>query len=171
MQTHFIPLCHDFGMPAVQAASVLALMGIFDFVGTIGSGWLSDRHDNGWLLFWYYAGRGISLVVLPFSTFSFYGLSIFAVFFGLDFIATVPPTVRLTTQEFGRERAGMVFGWIFAAHQLGGALAAWGTGASRDALSTYLPAFFIAGLVCFLAALAALALRRTAPPRPAPVLA
>jgi MFS family permease len=87
VQNHFIPLCFDFGMPEVAAASVLAIMGIFDFMGTIGSGWLSDRYDNRWLLFWYYAGRGISLVVLPFSTFSVYGLSVFAVFFGLDFIA------------------------------------------------------------------------------------
>ena len=159
---HFIPLCHDFGMPDVEAASVLAMMGAFDFVGTILSGWLSDRYDNRWLLFWYYAGRGVSLVVLPFSDFSFYGLSIFAVFFGLDYIATVPPTVRLTAQAFGRERASMVFGWIFAAHQLGGAVAAWATGASRDMLATYLPAFFVAGLACFLAATAAISLRRPA---------
>ena len=135
-------------------------MGVFDFFGTIASGWLSDRYDNRWLLFWYYAGRGVSLVVLPFSTFTFYGLSVFAVFFGLDFIATVPPTVRLTAQAFGRERAAMVFGWIFAAHQLGGATAAWGAGASRDALASYLPAFFAAGIACFVAALAALAVRR-----------
>ena len=160
VQTHFIPLCHDFGMPAVEAASVLALMGVFDFVGTIASGWLSDRYDNRWLLFWYYAGRGISLVVLPFSSFTFYGLSLFAVFFGLDFIATVPPTIRLTAQTFGRERAALVFGWIFAAHQLGGAVAAWGAGASREALASYLPAFFAAGIACFVAALAALAVRR-----------
>ena len=162
VQTHFIPLCHDFGMPAVEAASVLALMGVFDFFGTIASGWLSDRYDNRWLLFWYYAGRGASLVVLPFSAFSFYGLSIFAVFFGLDFIATVPPTIRLTAQSFGRERAALVFGWIFAAHQLGGALAAWSAGASRDALASYLPAFFAAGIACFLAAAAALAISRAA---------
>ncbi len=160
VQTHFIPLCHDFGMPEVEAASVLALMGVFDFFGTIASGWLSDRFDNRWLLFWYYAGRGISLVVLPFSSFTFYGLTVFAMFFGLDFIATVPPTVRLTAQAFGRERAGMVFGWIFAAHQLGGAVAAWGAGTSRDALASYLPAFFAAGVTCFLAAVAALAMRR-----------
>jgi predicted MFS family arabinose efflux permease len=167
VQTHFIPLCHDFGMPEIEAPSVLAMMGIFDFFGTIASGWLSDRYDNRRLLFWYYAGRGVSLIVLPFSTFTFYGLSIFAVFFGLDFIATVPPTIRLTVQGFGRERAGVVFGWVFAAHQLGGAVAAWGTGASRDALATYLPAFFATGLACFVAALATLVLRR--PPAALPV--
>ena len=164
VQNHFIPLCFDFGMPQVEAASVLAMMGVFDFVGTIGSGWLSDRYDNRWLLFWYYFGRGISLVVLPFSTFSFYGLSVFAVFFGLDFIATVPPTVRLTARAFGRERAALVFGWIFAAHQIGAAVAAWGGGASRDVLASYLPAFFVAGLACFIAAVASLGVRRTQPP-------
>jgi MFS family permease len=163
VQMHFIPLCNDFGMPEVAAASVLALMGVFDFFGTIASGWLSDRYDSRWLLFWYYAGRGISLVVLPFSSFTFYGLSVFAVFFGLDFIATVPPTVRLTAQAFGRERASMVFGWIFAAHQIGAAVAAWGAGASRDVLASYLPAFFTAGIACFIAALAALAIRRVKP--------
>jgi sugar phosphate permease len=171
VQTHFIPLCHDFGMPEVEAASVLAMMGIFDFFGTVASGWLSDRYDNRRLLFWYYAGRGVSLIVLPFSTFTFYGLSIFAVFFGLDFIATVPPTIRLTAQSFGRERAGVVFGWVFAAHQLGGAVAAWGTGASRDALATYLPAFFVTGLACFVAALATLFLRRPSAALPVPVRA
>ena len=169
VQNHFIPLCFDYGMPQVEAASVLAMMGVFDFVGTIGSGWLSDRADNRWLLFWDYAGRGISLVVLPFSTFSFYGLSVFAVFFGLDFIATVPPTVRLTARAFGRERAALVFGWIFAAHQIGAAVAAWGGGASRDALASYLPAFFVAGLACFIAAIASLGVRQAQPPSPAAV--
>jgi hypothetical protein len=96
IQTHFIPLCADFGLPAVGAASVLAMMGIFDFIGTVGSGWLSDRYDNRWLLAWYYGLRGLSLMALPFTDFSFYGLSIFAVFYGLDWIATVPPTVKLT---------------------------------------------------------------------------
>jgi predicted MFS family arabinose efflux permease len=157
---HFIPLCHDFGMPEVAAASVLAIMGVCDFFGTIGSGYLSDRFDNRWLLAWYYGLRGLSLMWLPFSNFSIYGLSLFAVFFGLDFIATVPPTVRMTAQEFGRERAGMVFGWLFFAHQLGGAIAAFGAGVSRDLLASYLPAFFTAGAVCLLAAAAFALLRR-----------
>jgi len=107
-------------------------------------------------------------VLLPFSTFTFYGLSLFAVFFGLDFIATVPPTVRLTAQSFGRERAGVVFGWVFTGHQLGAAVAAWGAGASRDILASYLPAFFVTGLACFVAALATLALRRPSAPLPVP---
>ncbi len=157
---HFIPLCHDFGMPEVTAASVLAIMGVCDFFGTIGSGYLSDRFDNRWLLGWYYGLRGLSLMWLPFSNFSIYGLSLFAVFFGLDFIATVPPTVRMTAQEFGRERAGLVFGWLFFAHQLGGSIAAFGAGVSRDALDSYLPAFFLAGALCVLAAVSFTLLRK-----------
>ncbi len=145
IQTHFIPLCADFGMPTVQAASFLAMMGVFDFVGTIASGWLSDRYDNRWLLFWYYGLRGLSLVFLPFTDFTFYGLSLFAMFYGLDWIATVPPTVKLTAAKFGRERANLVFGWIFAGHQIGASMAAFGGGLSRTLLASYLPAFFVAG--------------------------
>jgi sugar phosphate permease len=164
IQTHFIPLCSDFGMAEVEAASVLAMMGAFDFIGTILSGWLSDRYDNRRLLFWYYGLRGLSLLFLPLSTFSLYGLSLFAIFYGLDWIATVPPTVRLAGQAFGREKAPLVFGWIFTAHQLGAAVAALGAGLSRDALASYLPAFYLAGAACLLAALLALAIRR--PPVP-----
>ena len=158
IQTHFIPLCADFGLPAVGAASVLAAMGMFDIVGTIGSGWLSDRYDSRWLLFWYYGLRGLSLMYLPFSDFTFYGLSLFALFYGLDWIATVPPTVKLTAARFGRERANLVFGWIFAGHQLGAATAAFGAGVSRTALLSYLPAFFAAGALCLIAAVLILTL-------------
>jgi sugar phosphate permease len=164
VQVHLIPMCLDFGIPQVQAASLLAAMGIFDFFGTIMSGWLSDRYDNRWLLFWYYGLRGLSLVFLPFSDFSFYGLSLFAIFYGLDWIATVPPTVRLTAQRFGAERANLVFGWIFAGHQLGAGTAAFGAGLSRTLYATYLPAFFIAGTLCIFAALIVLAISR--PPKP-----
>lgn len=153
VQTHFIALCGDYGMAAVTAAGMLALIGLFDFVGTVGSGWLSDRYDSRWLLFWYYALRGLSLVWLPFSDFSLYALSIFAVFYGLDWVATVPPTVKLTTETFG-ERSNIVFGWVFAGHQLGAASAAWAAGATRTAYDTYLPAFFVAGVMCLLAAIA-----------------
>ncbi len=146
----------------VAAASVLAVMGIFDFFGTIGSGWLSDRFDNRWLLFWYYGLRGLSLLFLPFSDFSFYGLSIFAVFYGLDWIATVPPTVKIAADRFGREKAGLVFGWVFAGHQLGAATAAYGAGLSRTALESYLPAFFIAGAFCLLASVLAITLKKSA---------
>jgi MFS family permease len=152
IQVHLIPLCADFGIPQVQAAGLLAAMGIFDFFGTIMSGWLSDRYDNRWLLFWYYGLRGLSLVFLPFTDFSFYGLSLFALFYGLDWIATVPPTVRLTAQKFGPERANLVFGWVFAGHQLGAATAAFGAGLSRTLLDSYLPAFFISGALCIFAA-------------------
>jgi MFS family permease len=160
VQVHLIPMCLDFGIPQVQAASLLAAMGIFDFFGTIISGWLSDRYDNRWLLFWYYGLRGLSLVFLPFSDFTFYGLSLFAIFYGLDWIATVPPTVRLTAQRFGAERANLVFGWIFAGHQLGAGAAAFGGGLSRTVYQTYLPAFFVAGALCIFAALIVLAISR-----------
>jgi len=164
IQVHLIPMCLDFGIPQVQAASLLAAMGVFDFFGTIGSGWLSDRYDNRYLLFWYYGLRGLSLVFLPFTDFSFYGLSLFAMFYGLDWIATVPPTVRLTAQRFGVERANLVFGWIFAGHQIGAGAAAFGAGLSRTVLATYLPAFFAAGVLCMIAAMIALAISKAPKP-------
>ncbi|MGM4892378.1 MULTISPECIES: MFS transporter [unclassified Tardiphaga] len=160
VQVHLIPMCLDFGIPQIQAAGLLAAMGVFDFVGTIASGWLSDRYDNRYLLFWYYGLRGLSLLALPFTDFSFYGLSLFALFYGLDWIATVPPTVRLTASKFGPERAGLVFGWIFAGHQLGAATAAFGAGLSRTVLLSYLPAFFAAGALCIIAALIVLAISK-----------
>jgi sugar phosphate permease len=158
VQTHFIALCGDFGLAPVKAAGVLAMMGVFDFFGTIGSGWLSDRYDNRWLLFWYYGLRGLSLIYLPFTDFTFYGLSLFAMFYGLDWIATVPPTVKLTSRYFGSERTNVVFGWIFAGHQLGAATAAYGAGLTRTELSSYLPAFFAAGAACLVAALVILSI-------------
>jgi MFS family permease len=160
LQVHLIPMCLDFGIPQVQAAGLLAAMGLFDLFGTIGSGWLSDRYDNRYLLCWYYGLRGLSLLFLPFTNFSFYGLSLFAMIYGLDWIATVPPTVRLTAQRFGPERANLVFGWIYAGHQLGAAAAAFGAGLSRTVLATYLPAFFAAGALCIAAALITLAIAR-----------
>jgi MFS family permease len=176
IQTHFITLCGDYGMAPVAAASVLAMMGVFDFIGTTGSGWLSDRYDNRWLLLWYYGLRGLSLLYLPFTDFTFYGLSLFAVFYGLDWIATVPPTVKLTAERFGRERAGIIFGWVFAGHQLGAATAALGAGLSRTAFESYLPAFFVAGALCLIAAGLVLTIAkapgagfRAAAPVPAPV--
>ncbi len=164
VQTHFISLCGDNGLSAVPAAGVLSMMGAFDLVGTTLSGYLSDRFDNRKLLFWYYALRGLSLFWLPYSTFTLYGLSMFALFYGLDWIATVPPTVKLAAQHFGKERAGLVFGWIFAAHQLGAAVAAYGAGLTRTLLLTYNPALFTAGAACLLAALAVLAMRSAGRP-------
>jgi MFS family permease len=163
VQNHFIPLCHDFGIGTIAASGVLATMGAFDFVGTIFSGWLSDRYENRWLLFWYYGLRGLSLLLLPYTDFSLYGLSIFAVFYGLDWIATVPPTVKLTGQTFGREKAPLIFGWIFLAHQMGSATAAFGAGVSRDALLSYLPAFFAAGVACIVASAAVLTIAKRTP--------
>jgi MFS family permease len=152
--THLIPACHDFGIPEVRAAGLLAVMGLFDIAGTIGSGWLTDRYSSRHLLLGYYTLRGLSLLWLPYTL--AHGesqLGWFAVFYGLDWVATVPPTVRLTADCFGRENSGVVYGWIGAAHQLGAALAAAGAGAIRTAAGDYRPAFWIAGGVCFLTGL------------------
>lgn len=168
VQTHFISLCGDNGMGAVPAASVLAMMGAFDFVGTILSGWLSDRYDNRKLLFWYYGLRGLSLFWLPYSEFTIYGLGLFAMFYGLDWIATVPPTVKLAGAAFGPQKAGLVFGWIFAAHQLGAATAAYGAGLVRTLMVTYTPALFVAGAACLVASGLVLLIKRpTNPASPA----
>jgi predicted MFS family arabinose efflux permease len=144
-------------------------MGVFDFFGTIASGWLSDRFDNRALLFVYYGLRGLSLLYLPHSTFTVYGLSLFAAFYGLDWVATVPSTARLSAQQFGKERAGIAFGWIFAGHMLGTGAAAIGGGLARSALQTYLPAFYVAGLMCLVAATIVWFIGAQKTPRLAPV--
>lgn len=155
--THLVPACMDHGMPEVQAASLLAVMGIFDLVGTTGSGWLSDRFDNRILLFAYYGLRGLSLLYLPFGFISEgHGLAVFAVFYGLDWIATVPPTVALARQAFGAESTGLVFGWIMAAHQIGAALAAALAGLIRTHEGSYDHAFIIAGSLCLVTAIGVL---------------
>jgi predicted MFS family arabinose efflux permease len=148
---HFIPLCADNNVGIIAASSYLALMGIFNFLGTTGSGWLSDRFNNFNLLATYYGLRGLSLLYLPYSSFDALSLSVWALFFGLDFIATVPPTVRLSGKFFGPVDGPIIFGWIFAFHQLGAAVAAFGAGVSRDILLTYNPAFFSAGVVSIFA--------------------
>jgi len=163
IQTHFIAFCGDYGIVAVTAASILAAMGVLDLFGTIGSGWLSDRVDNRTLLFVYYGLRGLSLLYLPGSSFSFNSLTLFAVFYGLDWIATVPPTVRLTAQTFGPKRAGVAFGWVFASHQIGASFAAFGGGVSRTYLGVYTPAFYVAGVACIIAALSVWLIGRRAP--------
>lgn len=159
IQTHFISFCADYGVAAVAAAGVLAAMGVCDIFGTIGSGWLSDRVSPGKLLCCYYGFRGLSLLLLPSSGFTVFGLSFFALFYGLDWIATLPPTVKLAALGYGRARASIVVGWSFAGHQLGAATAAYGAGLSRTEFSTYLPAFYIAGAACLCAAALALAAR------------
>ena len=163
IQTHWISICGDFGMAAVTAAGTLAVIGIFDFFGTVLAGWLSDRYDNRFLLFWFYGLRGLSLLYLSVSGFSVLELSVFAVFYGLDWVATVPPTVKLAAENFGREKAGLVFGWVFAGHQLGAATAAFGAGYLKSDYDTYMPALQIAGLMCVLAALSVLLVRRRGP--------
>jgi MFS family permease len=167
IQTHWITLCGDYGVPPVGAAGMLALIGVFDFAGTIFSGWLSDRYDNRWLLFGFYGLRGLSLMFLPSSDFNFYVLSIFAVFYGLDWVATVPPTVKLAAEKFGPEKAGLTFGWIFAGHQLGAATAAFGAGATRTEFASYLPALYIAGAACVAAAILVVTIQRRARLTPA----
>lgn len=160
IQTHWISICGDFGMAAVTAAGTLAVIGIFDFFGTVLAGWLSDRFDNRFLLFWFYGLRGLSLIYLSFSGFSLVELSVFAIFYGLDWVATVPPTVKLAAENFGREKAGLVFGWVFTGHQLGAATAAFGAGYFRDDFGTYMPALQIAGVMCMIAAVSVLLLRK-----------
>ncbi len=166
--THLISFCGDHGLPEVRAAGLLALMGLFDLVGTTGSGWLSDRLDPRKLLFAYYALRGLSLVYLPFSGFGPVALAAFAVFYGLDWLATVPPTLRLANRAFGEGRAPIVFGWIAAGHQLGAASAAFMAGALRSLQGSYLDAFVIAGATGLVAAGLSLMVGRFAKNAPQP---
>jgi MFS family permease len=154
--THLIALCGDNGIPEVRAASLLAVMGVFDLVGTTLSGWLTDRHDPRKLLFVYYSLRGISLIWLPHSDFTLYSLSVFSVFYGLDWIATVPPTLRLTNETFGDAAGPMVFGWVVAGHQVGAATAAMVAGSLRTLDGNYVLAFGIAGSTGLVAAVLAL---------------
>jgi predicted MFS family arabinose efflux permease len=159
--THLIAACHDYGIAEVRSAQLLAMMGIFDIIGTTASGWLTDRYSPRHLLFGYYTLRGVSLLFLPFTLQEGAGgLAWFAVFYGLDWIATVPPTVRLTNEAFGRENTGVIYGWIGASHQLGASMAAFGAGAIRTMLGDYEVAFWIAGLLCVLAGLSFLTIGR-----------
>ena len=161
---HFIPHAVDHGFTAVAASSALAFMGIFNFIGTIASGWLTDRWDPRKLLLIYYGFRGVSLLFVPFihDTVS---IGAFAILFGLDYIATVPPTVALVADRFGRHNVGAVYGWVFAAHMLGAAIAAWAAGIVREHIGDYAPAFIAAGWIAIITGFAALAIRR--PERPA----
>lgn len=163
--THFIPHAVDCGLTAATGATILAIMGGFNFVGTIASGWLTDRYDPRKLLGIYYSFRGLSLLLLPFVRDPL-GLFFFAVLFGLDYIATVPPTVALVADQFGRKNVGTVYGWVFAAHQIGAALASWGGGAVRDALGAYNTAFLVAGVIAVAGGMLALGIRRQAQVQP-----
>ena len=150
--THMIAFCGDHGITPVAAASLLSLMGFFDLIGTTASGWLTDRYDPRRLLFMYYGLRGLSLVALPFLDFGPASLTIFAVFYGLDWIATVPPTLKLANRAFGERDAPIVFGWIVVGHQLGAASAAFGAGLIRQDSGSYGPAFVASGFLALVAA-------------------
>jgi MFS family permease len=145
--THLIAYCGDMGIAPVAAAGLLSLMGFFDLFGTTASGWLTDRYDPRKLLAVYYGLRGLSLIVLPFQEWNATSLAVFAVFYGLDWIATVPPTVKLANRHFGERDAPILFGWILVGHQIGAAVAAFGAGLIRQEYGSYLPAFVLAG--CF----------------------
>ncbi|MEV4625725.1 MFS transporter [Micromonospora sp. NPDC049523] len=168
--THFIPAAHDHGVAETTAASLLALVGLFDIVGTIASGWLTDRVDSRLLLAGYYALRGLSLLVLPSLFVNTTGptMLVFIVFYGLDWVATVPPTVALCREHFG-DRGPVVFGWVFASHQVGAAIAATGAGLVRDQLGEYTMAWYAAGVLALGAAVLSLMLRRREP-EPVPVV-
>ena len=150
--THFIPAAHDHGMGTTTAASLLALVGVFDLVGTIASGWLTDRYDPRKLLFFYYGLRGLSLFLLPSILFASVHPStlVFVIFYGLDWVATVPPTIMLCRTILGPERATVVYGWVFAAHQIGGSIAAFGAAVLRVQFGDYAVAFYISGLMCLI---------------------
>ncbi|MFE5890590.1 MFS transporter [Streptomyces sp. NPDC002285] len=169
IQTHFVPAAHDHGMPVPAAASLLAVIGVFDVVGTIASGWLTDRFDSRRLLAVYYALRGVSLLFLPMllSSTVHPSMLFFIVFYGLDWVATVPPTVALCREHYGEDSA-IVFGWVLASHQVGAALVAFLGGVARDVFGTYDMVWYASGALCAAAALMALVIRR----RPAaPVVA
>jgi predicted MFS family arabinose efflux permease len=170
--THFVPAAHDHGMPATTAAGLLAVVGVFDVVGTIASGWLTDRFDPRLLLLNYYALRGVSLALLPVLLTD--GLQpsmlVFVVVYGLDWVATVPPTVALCRELFG-DRGPVVFGWAFASHQVGAAVAAGAAGLVRDVTGEYTRAWLSAAGLCAVAAVlsARVGRRVFVPPQPAPV--
>jgi MFS family permease len=162
--THFIPAAHDHGLPTTTAASLLALVGIFDIIGTVASGWLTDKVDSRKLLWWYYALRGLSLFALPslFASSLHPHMLVFVLFYGLDWVATVPPTVALCREVFG-DQGTLVFGWVFASHQVGAAVAATVAGIIRTSLGTYDLAWYGAGALCVIAAGFSLGVRRPAP--------
>lgn len=161
--THFIPASVEYGIPEVRAASMLALIGIFDIMGTLASGWLTDRYDSRILLSWYYGLRGLSLLLFPFALGgSSFSLILFIVFYGLDWVATVPPTVRLTSDTFGKQ-GGIVYGWIFASHQIGAATAAFGGGVLHSIFGDYVLTFLLAGLFCIAASGLVMKIRKAVP--------
>jgi predicted MFS family arabinose efflux permease len=150
--THFIPAAHDHGMGQVVAASLLALIGVFDVIGTLFSGWLTDKYDPRKLLFFYYGLRGLSLFLLPSILFSTMHPStlVFIIFYGLDWVATVPPTVMLCRTVLGPDRGTVIYGWVFASHQIGGAIASLGAAIVRVKFGDYAAAFYVSGALCLI---------------------
>ncbi len=165
--THFIPAAHDHGMSPTTSAGLLALIGVFDIAGTVASGWLTDRVDSRYLLFVYYFMRGLSLLAVPYllTDVVHASLFVFIVFYGLDWVATVPPTVALCREHFGIERAGVVFGWVFASHMVGAGVAASYAGWIRQGTGDYFGAWMTAGGLCLAAAVSVLLIPRFAPRR------
>jgi MFS family permease len=161
INTHLIAYCADRGISQVNGAWVLAALGVFSLIGSTASGWLCDRYNPRVLLFWYYSLRGLSLIVVPFTQFDVVSLSLFSVFYGLDWVATGPATFALTNEVFGRRDTPVVISWIFAGHQVGGALAAFGAGAVRSATGDYFLAFVTSGVACLLASLLVLRVTRS----------
>jgi MFS family permease len=165
INTHLIAYCADHGISEVGGADVLAALGVFSLIGATLSGWLCDRVNPRLLLFWYYGLRGLSLIVVPFTPFDVVSLSVFAVFYGLDWVATGPATFALANEVFGRRDTPVVIAWIFAGHQVGGAVAAVGAGTLRALTGDYLLAFIASGLACLLASLLVLRVTRPVPAR------
>lgn len=165
---HFIPSAHDHGMPTTTAACLLALVGIFDIAGTIASGWLTDKFDPRKLLVAYYVFRGAGLLLLPWllSDTVHPSMIVFIVIYGLDWVATVPPTAALCRAHFG-DRGTIVFGWVFAFHQIGAAAAALAAGLIRDTFGEYTYAWWGGAALCIIAAILSIAVRRTTRPAPA----
>jgi MFS family permease len=153
INTHLIAYCADYGISEMHGASLLAVIGVFSLIGSTASGWMCDRYSPRVLLFWFYSLRGLSLVLIPFSSFDPVSLAVFSVFYGLDWVATGPATFALTNEVFGRRDAPVIVSWIFAAHQIGGAAAALGAGAVRGLSGSYLMAFIASGLACLMASL------------------
>ena len=156
--THFIPAAHDHGMGEVVAASLLAMVGVFDVVGTLFSGYLTDRIDPRKLLFYYYGLRGLSLILLPSILFSTVHPStlVFVIFYGLDWVATVPPTIALCRSVLGPDKGVVIYGWVFAGHQIGASFAAIGAAVLRVKFGDYALSFYIAAAMCLVAAFAVL---------------
>jgi sugar phosphate permease len=170
--THFISACLDHGIPETTAAGILGAMGVCNVIGTTASGWLSDRFDNRLLLCWFYASRGTSLLFLPYALDMAgpWGIALFGLFYGLDWIATVPPTVKLTTAAFGQQQTAVVYGWIMVMHQVGSAMAAYGSGLLRTLAGNYTDAFWISGGLCMIAAIMVLRIGRKNPSAARPAL-